>query len=319
MCKKPFIDFYKKEIDELKKRYKKFVFFSSSFGSDQILDDKIYQEFIYKNLQNENLRNKKIIKNERIIENKNYESVVQLLKKLAKSNPNINFIFRPHPRQDIKKVKKRFSGIRNIFVIYKYSVTPWIKACEIFMHSGCTTVFEAISMKKKIVSFCEYKNQYRNNFSFKFGYHFSNHKDVENKIKKILSISYSKNHQLAKNYIKNTSKDNFFYKDFINYLKTIRNSNNSSHLTYQKFSNNNFKNYLVKVKSFVFRSKIIKFTYFIFNKNFLLSREYKKKKIESIKKTEIINDLNKINKIAGIKVFFKIKKLDDNLFQISKK
>ena len=35
-----------------------------------------------------------------------------------------------------------------------------------------------------------------------------------------------------------------------------------------------------------------------------------------IKKTEIINDLNKINKIAGIKVFFKIKKLDDNLFQI---
>ena len=76
---------------------------------------------------------------------------------------------------------------------------------------------------------------------------------------------------------------------------------------------------MVKVKSFVFRSKIIKFTYFIFNKNFLLSREYKKKKIESIKKTEIINDLNKINKIAGIKVFFKIKKLDDNLFQISKK
>ena len=27
LCKKPFIDFYKKEIDELKKRYKKFVFF----------------------------------------------------------------------------------------------------------------------------------------------------------------------------------------------------------------------------------------------------------------------------------------------------
>ena len=33
--------------------------------------------------------------------------VVQLLKKLAKSNPNINFIFRPHPRQDIKKSKKK--------------------------------------------------------------------------------------------------------------------------------------------------------------------------------------------------------------------
>ena len=117
MCKKPFIDFYKKEIDELKKRYKKFVFFSSSFGSDQILDDKIYQEFIYKNLQNENLINKKIIKNERIIEKKNNESVVQLLKKLAKSNPNINFIFRPHPRQDIKKVKKRFSELE-IFLLF---------------------------------------------------------------------------------------------------------------------------------------------------------------------------------------------------------
>ena len=61
----------------------------------------------------------------------------------------------------------------------------------------------------------------RNNFSFKFGYHFSNHKDVENKIKKILSISYSKNHQLAKNYIKNTSKDNFSIKILLIILKQL--------------------------------------------------------------------------------------------------
>ena len=54
------------------------------------------------------------------------------------------------------------------------------------------------------------------------------------KLKKYFQ-SLIQNHQLAKNYIKNTSKDNFFYKDFINYLKTIRNSNNSSHLIIKIF------------------------------------------------------------------------------------
>ena len=78
-------------------------------------------------------------------------------------------------------------------------------------------------MKKKLFHFVNI-NQYRNNFS-NLDIIFSNHKDVETKLK-ILSISIQKS-SISQKYIKNTSKDNFFYKDFINYLKTIRNSNNS--------------------------------------------------------------------------------------------
>ena len=44
--------FFKNESNLIKKKYKKFILFSSSFGSDQVLDGKIYEEFIYRNLQN---------------------------------------------------------------------------------------------------------------------------------------------------------------------------------------------------------------------------------------------------------------------------
>ena len=37
-----------------------------------------------------------------------------------------------------------------IKIIFKYTVTPWIIACKSYIHSGCTTVFEAITLNKKI-------------------------------------------------------------------------------------------------------------------------------------------------------------------------
>ena len=50
-----------------------------------------------------------------------YDRLVKFTKKIAQQNPKINFIFRPHPRQDIKKVKKNFDtkSLKNIFIIQK--------------------------------------------------------------------------------------------------------------------------------------------------------------------------------------------------------
>ena len=63
----------------------------------------------------------------------NYIHLIELLKKFAINNPKIQIIFRPHPRQDIELVKKRFGKkISNIKIIYEGVITPWIAACELY-------------------------------------------------------------------------------------------------------------------------------------------------------------------------------------------
>lgn len=185
-CKKPYIDIYKDEILKIKKKYKRFILFSSSFGTDTILKEKIYENFFFKNLQKDNKKNRNEISRDRDIEKKNYLDVINLIKVLAKLHPQINFIFRPHPRQNPEIIKKRFTSINNIKVIYKGTITPWIKACDLFMHSGCTSVLEAITMDKKIISFVSNKNEFRNNFYYKFGYHFNEEEILISNFLKIL-------------------------------------------------------------------------------------------------------------------------------------
>ena len=49
------------------------------------------------------------------IEKNNYFCLIKLLEKIAINYPDINIVFRPHPHQDIKIVKKRFSKrIKNL-------------------------------------------------------------------------------------------------------------------------------------------------------------------------------------------------------------
>ena len=58
-----------------------------------------------------------------------------------------NFKIEKHDELKINIEKK----IKNIKVEYKYTITPWIMCCDYFLHSGCSTVFEASILKKKII------------------------------------------------------------------------------------------------------------------------------------------------------------------------
>ena len=143
----------------IRKKYKKFVFFPSNFHQDQIIDNKDY--LIWRSKQAIDDRN--FIKRSSDILRKdfqNYIDTINLVKKLAIENPRINFVFRPHPRQDYKKVKKRFGKIsENIFIDNRFSISPYISACSIYMHRGCTSVLEAAKLQKKII----YLNNYNYN------------------------------------------------------------------------------------------------------------------------------------------------------------
>ena len=66
-----------------------------------------------------------------------------LVLKLAENNPQVNFVFRPHPVLDPRYWCNKFASIKNISVVEKGSIHAWIYGADFTIHSGCTTGLEA--------------------------------------------------------------------------------------------------------------------------------------------------------------------------------
>ena len=72
-----------------------------------------------------------------------------LQSRLQKENPNTTFVFRRHPIESEEYIKNKFiNKPKNLKLIYKFSVTPWIYNCNFHLHSGCLSSLETIKLKK---------------------------------------------------------------------------------------------------------------------------------------------------------------------------
>ena len=57
----------------------------------------------------------------------NYYKLIDLTIDIAKQNPKLLIIFRKHPNETNENLEKLFKNKpKNLKLIYKYSVTPWI-------------------------------------------------------------------------------------------------------------------------------------------------------------------------------------------------
>ena len=222
LCHNKYKKIFDKEKKKLIQKYGKFFLVSSSFAAvDGYIDNNIYLKWIANSVEKK-LKKKKLrdLKNYFKYDKIFYERLVKFTKEIAEQNPKINFIFRPHPRQDVTKVKKNFNreGLKNIFIIRKGSITPYIYASEFYLHSGCTTAFEAALLKKKIIYLV---NGFKNNTIYKkigLSIKQHDHAKVKNLINNKKNYIYKNN--TVKNFIFNNNK-NFFYKSFIENLKKI--------------------------------------------------------------------------------------------------
>ncbi len=318
LLKKENIKFYKTEINKLKKKYGKFIFIPLSHSTDQIVNkDKytIHNYNVKKNL-NKTLKNyKKFLINDK----KNYLKLISFIEDLAKKNPNLNIIIRPHPRQKIDLVQKRFSkNFHNIKVVYEGVITSWIAACDLYIHSGCTSFLEAASLQKKIIYVYE-NEDYKSSKMFKdYGYYFESYKKCLQFLTRKINYKFFKlnNSSKPKSIITNTKNNKYFYKDFIRFLKkNYHNKLKPLQILYSK--KNKLEIFYSKCKVLV-KKQILKFStlrYFLslINVSYLLTTEYKKKKFPYLHKSELKDSLNRIPTKK-----FDIIELSENLFLIKK-
>jgi hypothetical protein len=80
-------------------------------------------------------------------------SIVSLINHISLEFPYKTIILRPHPSEDNSYYKNIFQDIDNVKVVYEGSVTPWILACSVLIHNGCTTSIEASLAKKPVINY----------------------------------------------------------------------------------------------------------------------------------------------------------------------
>ncbi len=311
--------FFKKELNFIKKKYKKLIFISSSFFIDSIMDERIYKIYLEKTQSGKKI-DEKFSKD--LNDTGNYFDLINLSVEIAKKFSDHNIVFRPHPRQDIDKVKSRFHEIpKNLHILFKYTSTPWIIASKFYIHSHCTTVHEAYFLKKKI--YCLRPNL---NISYKrhlteYGNFFQNKKFLINDLSKEIFKSKSSKKNIINQKIIKFSPHEESSKSIAN--KIIKNFRNvRSEIVLNNFKKKNylkyFRDFILSNLKKVIYSRFRNFYLFLFKYSFIsakyiFTKDYKINKIKSLDKKDILDFFKKINK--G-KIRVNCKKINEDIFEI---
>lgn len=189
------------EINQIKKKYNRFILFiSSGVSSDKELKNIFKQDkffFKYK---------KKIEKKNRVVQMKNlrryFKSSIDMIKYISTKFQEMNIVIRPHPNENINDWKKILKDLdKNIFLdLSSTDITSLIKGSECVIHNSSFSGIQASLLKKPIVIFSPKKiNLSKRNFPNKLGY------EANSKKKTLL---------LLKNILKSKKKfnENNFYK-----------------------------------------------------------------------------------------------------------
>ena len=324
LLKEPQSKIFEKECKAINKRYTKFVFIASNFnGGDSEIDSDLYYKYYQNSLpKNKRKQNAVFVKKVLNADYINYANMIDLVINLAKKFPKINFIFRPHPRQNIDLVKKRFPrNLKNIFVNYEHTITPWIMNCEYYIHSGCSSVFEASILKKKIIFLVQKNIPARPEIFSKIGYSFTNKKDAIDYLRGLFlnKKKYTnKKSLLDKNVIENSDKKNFSdsFCALINKLNIKSNNYNKIIIQDDVPKLDILKIIKIFIKKIILKSNFGISVLNKINPNLLLTKKYKDKKYGRSSVIEIKNVLNKFVKLQGKKKTYKIKEIGQELYYI---
>jgi surface carbohydrate biosynthesis protein len=74
--------------------------------------------------------------------NRIFESFLAMVPALAAALPEVRFVLRPHPGENLERWRALLADRPNITVIHEGAVTPWLAAAKGLVHNGCTTAIE---------------------------------------------------------------------------------------------------------------------------------------------------------------------------------
>lgn len=142
-----------------------------------------------------------------------FNQYVEMIKVISSEFPDMKFILRPHPSEDIINWREALKGIDNVGVIFKGNAADWILGALAVIHSGCTTGIESWLLEKIVIAYNQDDGEgVEPPLPNKFGLRTYNVKDLCSALEKIISgnLEYEINQEqmkIAKSFIESVNGD----------------------------------------------------------------------------------------------------------------
>lgn len=86
-------------------------------------------------------------------ENSNLAAMEPLARRLSKTFPDFQIVIRPHPAERVDFYENAVAGLPNAKVVFEGPVAPWLEACDLLIHTDCTTGVEAFALGKPAICY----------------------------------------------------------------------------------------------------------------------------------------------------------------------
>jgi surface carbohydrate biosynthesis protein len=147
MMRRELRGYYAEEIEQIHKRYDRFVLVNTNFG----WNNHFLRAFRVdqpagrpKNPFEAGLAARRTAQ---------FESVQRMLPALARAVPDRTILIRPHPTEDHELWREIARQLPNARVAADGNVVPWLMACETLIHVGCTTAVEATVIGRPAIAY----------------------------------------------------------------------------------------------------------------------------------------------------------------------
>jgi surface carbohydrate biosynthesis protein len=155
LLKPPLRRVYHGEVERIEQQYGRFILLNTNLGltnTEKGDPDQIIQDLIrLGKLDQDNPGDMAYYRDIRTMENANKAVMVELLQRLPAAFPGINIVLRPHPSERLAPWEAAAAGIERVHVVRSGPAVPWIMACQVLVHTNCTTGTEAHALDKPAI------------------------------------------------------------------------------------------------------------------------------------------------------------------------
>lgn len=155
-----FIPYFEESINNIKKEFGEYVLINTNFGNVNA-HLPIHNLFINKDSEGNYLErgrgsmgmSTEYAEGRARFKQSIFDNFISLVKYLAVNLENLNIIIRPHPVENKNPYYHLAKNYKNVHVVQKGNVLPWIQASNSIVHNGCTTAIEACLAGKPAIAF----------------------------------------------------------------------------------------------------------------------------------------------------------------------
>ena len=150
-------DLYTADSVDLRRRFAPFILINTNIGL--VNSAKNTADALIRSLARDGRLNldrpedRAFIDNLLAFERSNFAAVAPLVKRLQTEFPEHQIVLRPHPTESPEPYERSLFGLERVHIVREGPAAAWLSACEVLVHTSCTTATEAFALGKPTIAY----------------------------------------------------------------------------------------------------------------------------------------------------------------------